>query len=157
MDKPKLSLLARIFVNIGLTLQFYIPGLIYLFFSALLWWTIFTAKPGVQGTGLGFVFAVIFTFLLLIPVLIVYVSYVLWDRYGSSRNALCFLIAADSSFGLIWLAYWLLGFGQAAMYDPDVWLFSPLPMLVPIAFYVIALLLPRATDDRNHVTDAPAE
>lgn len=142
--RPKLPLLPRILVNIGLTFQFYIPGLIYLWFTVMGFREVFSAPPDARGTGLGFVVSFMLAILFLFPVLGLYLIYMFWDRFGKQINALKFLFVFNILLGFLWLGGWIMLFGGGIVYDPDVWLFSPAPLLLPTIFYGIALVANRS-------------
>ena len=129
--------ISRWLINIGLTLQFYIPGLFYMFCVLVL---LYPSGSGGEGAGLAMAIGIIFLALLIVTV-IWCVIYLYWDRYGNRCIALGFLIASNFVFGGIWLLIWIVAFSRAIWDDPDVWLFSPAPIVVPTVFYIIAMIL----------------
>ena len=149
--RQKMPSLPRWLVNIGLTLQFYFPGSLYLFIICGYIYGIVTSPPGARVPGLAVVIGMLILIILLVVTtwLIIYLH---WDRYGNRRNALVFLIVMNIVGGGIWLLWWIAAFSPGIWYDLDVWLFSPAPIAVPTLLYIIALVLLRMrekTETRN--------
>jgi len=90
--------------------------------------------------------------LLLIVLLVkigLYVAYWCMDRFGNRQFALGFLIVSNILGGGIWLWSWILEFSPMIYHNPDVWLFSPAPIVIPTMLYFIAWLLMRTKIERK--------
>ena len=69
--------------------------------------------------------------------------YLLWDRYGNRFNAICFLIATNVLAGSCWCLSWIKAIASMpeTWHDPNFWLLSPAPIVIPTLFYLVALWL----------------
>ena len=137
--RQKTASLPRWLINIGLTLQFYIPGALYLFIVCVGIYGFVTAPPGKGVPGLAVVIVILILFILIVTTTW-FVIYMLWNRYGNRSNALGFLIATNLFGGGIWLLLWIKCFWPGLLNDPDLWLFSPAPIFIPTLLYFIAWL-----------------
>ena len=156
--RQKMTSLPRWLVNIGLTLQFYIPCPIYLFLACAAGYTFLNPSPHPQSVapdksgglaeGLGLIIDIsmkgflVFAGMLLLIVLFVNITwcliYQLWDRYDQHK-ALGFLIVTNFIGGGIWLCLWV---GSLSSSQQGVTLlFSPAPIVIPTLLYIIALVL----------------
>jgi len=151
----KISPLPRWLINIGLTLQFYIPGAIHLFYISMMGYIVLTGlsrprhyPPENEGAGLAFLVGMLLLFILF-AMIVWYAIYWLWDRYGNRRNALIFLITTNLLGGGIWLLQWIKCFSLAVLYDPDLWIFSPAPIVIPTILYIIAWRMMRPKETKN--------
>ena len=138
--KQKMALLPRCLINLGLMMQFYFPCSVYLSTICLIGHFAVTSPP---TTGSTWAFLVPALFLIqLFPLftsIALYAIYFLGDRYGNRRNALYFLIATNVVGGGIWLLYWIRFFIPAIWDHPAARFVAPLPVLIPLLFYMIVL------------------
>jgi len=112
--KPKIAPLPRWLINIGLTLQFYIPGLIYLCLVLMLLVFAGPVEAGVRGRGLAMVIGMVSLVILLVAVCWCGI-YLHWHRHGDPCNALIFLITTNILACGIWLSYWIGEFPKGNM------------------------------------------
>ena len=145
-SRQKNSSASRWLINIGLTLQFYVPCVVSLYNICLMVYMLFTMPPASVGDGgmlvvvYGFVAAGMMIFLIALVGTIVWCTiYLLWDRYGNRFHALCFLIATNILVSVPWFSMWINAFTTPE--DPNFWLLSPAPIAIPTLLYVAALLL----------------
>ena len=168
--KQKIAPLPRWLINIGLTLQFYIPCSINLFFVSMAVYALLNPPPGArahpgpsEGSGLIFFLGLLILFALLAKITWL-VIYWLWDRYGNRRFALGGLIVGNTLFGGAWFLVWSQAFYQGKPLkdpivwlvkltqrgDPFAWLISPSPVVIPTLFYFFALVLMIMRSKKNH-------
>ena len=145
--KQKIATLPRWLINIGLTLQFYIPGVILLGFA---WLTLGGVLFGEHVCGVSAAFGIISLFILL-GASVWYGIYLLMNRYDSPCDALIFLVTINFAIGLIWLTGWVSLFSQVISYEAFgiqdllfLLLISPAPLIVSTLFYMTALSLMRS-------------
>jgi len=161
IPRQKISSVSRWLINIGLTLQFYIPWA-FLLCSYLIAFIFITVPSSAEFIKLlttaakcfevalaAIVFLALSGGAIATPIILLVILavptvwcaiYLLWDRHGNRFNALCFLIATDILVGGGWFLLWKNEFGQS-WNDPGVWLFSPVPIIIPTLLYIVALLL----------------
>jgi hypothetical protein len=155
-SKQKMTPLPRWLINIGLTLQFYIPCSIRLFLVSGVVCSIFSelSRPRYgtplenEGVGMMAAAGVLLLFILLVEV-VWYVIYWHQDRYGDQCNALEFLIVINFFLGGFWLYCWIGCFSSTILYDPNVWVFSPVPIVIPTILYIIAWVMMRLEETKN--------
>lgn len=135
MAKQRLRGELRVLVNIGLTLQFYIPFVVYLILGVGHIAPYINHPDPPRGSGLAVAIGVMCLFIFAIYFAL-FLTYFLWDRYGSPRNALIFLLTVDVLLGGAWFAAWV---STVNLEDADMWLFSPLPFALPMIMYAVAL------------------
>ena len=151
--RQKISSVSRWLINIGLTLQFYVPYAVFLYGIGLIAYTVITEMSdipenvrgwGVELIPIGFGAIAIMIILIMLAITITWCAcYLLWDRYGNRFHALCFLIATNVLLGGLWLWAWIDAFAVVPIWwhDPDFWLTSPAPIVIPTLFYIVALWL----------------
>ena len=101
-SKQKIATLPRWLINIGLTLQFYIPGVILPGFA---WLTLGGVLFGEHVCDVSVAFGIISLFILL-GASVWYGIYLLMNRYDGPCNALTFLMTINFAVGIIWLTGW---------------------------------------------------
>jgi len=148
IPKQKILSASRCLINIGLTLQFYVPCAVCLYYIGLMTYMLFTIPPDkMEGSGgmifipIGFVALGIMIFLVILTITIIWCAiYLFWDRYGNRFHALCFLIATNVLLGGLWSLMWIVKFAAVPIWwhDPEFWLLSPAPIVIPTLLYIIA-------------------
>jgi len=137
IPKQKISSASRWLINIGLTLQFYIPWAVLLYgFGASAYEFLTSTHPKVRGMASYMATMIL---IILVFAIIWYIVYLCWDRYGNRFHALCFLFATNLLVGLIWFSSWAEMFSDANA--PLFWITSPTPLIIPTLCYTVALLL----------------
>ena len=141
--RQKISSASRWLINIGLTLQFYIPCALFLFCFSMMVPAFFTTPSGEACIVHGIVLLICWLTLAVLIIASVWCCiYWLWNRYGNRFHALYFLVVANILVGALWFWWWL-------QYDP-IWTYlSPAPLIIPTLLYVVALqlLTPKNTSD----------
>jgi len=144
--RQKISSASRWLINIGLTLQFYIPCAFCLCYIYRIAYMLFTephdsvGNPQPVAIVIGFGVAGIMMMLVILAVPTVWCTiYLLWDRYGNRFNALCLLIATNVLLGGLWFLLWINVFAPGT--DLGFWLLSPAPIVIPTLLYYVALRL----------------
>ena len=137
--RQKIPSVSRWLINIGLTLQFYIPWAVLLYgFGASAYEFLTSTHPKVRGMASYMATMIL---IILVFAIIWYIVYLLWDRHGNRLHALCFLFATNLLVDLIWLSSWKEMVSSTNANTLLFWITSPTPLIIPTVLYIVALLL----------------